>query len=171
MSLNLKTTFKDKVSKPLAVGTLALSMAFAPMAANDAMAGDADTNRVASASKTSTQTTQKTPSQLIRTAMKYSRDNDAVGVFINVTPSGGFDPKELGGLIVKKFKEDGIQSAYIYNYASAGQSSISFYVRGVPYSGYGLGKLEEGYNLASTTIRAIQADDSNKMAMNELAAN
>ncbi len=158
MSLNLKTTFKSIA--------LAGLVATAPMAANDTQAADK-----ASFNTTSTQTTKPTPAQLTRTAMAYSAKNDAVGIFINIAPDTQFTPQRLGSLIVKKFKEDGIQAAYIYNYARAGDSSVSFFVRGVPYTGYGIDKIEEGYNLASATIRAIQADNRNKMAMNELAAN
>ena len=164
--MNITALAKQK----FAASALALSMAFAPMAANDATAADRSASTTATHTS-STQTARPTPAQLSRTAMAYSAKNDAVGIFLNIAPDTKFTPQRLGSLIVKKFKEDGIQAAYIYNYASTGQTSVSFFVRGVPYTGYGLGKIEEGYNLASNTIRAIQADDRNKLAMNELAAN
>jgi hypothetical protein len=160
MSLDLKTTFKSIA--------LAGLLSAAPIASNadDNTATQNQAHFQTVATTNVNTASQPTPSQLMRQAGDYSRDNDAVGIFINVTPSGGFEPRELGRLIVNKFKNDGIESAFIYNMAERGDSSVSFFVRGIPYTGYGLDKLEEGYDRVALTIRALQTEERNTLALN-----
>jgi len=157
--MSLQKDFKNKV----AAGALAFSVLATPFGA---VAEDsaANTNTAATAtaganSTASTTSVKQTPFQLMRAAGQYSIDNDAVGMFINIAPGTRYTPQQVGEGLVKKFAQDGIQAAYTYNYASAGDSTISFFVRGIPYTGYGFGKAAEGYAVVSETIRALQTKD------------
>jgi len=159
MSLNLKNRF----TKGATAGALALSMAFSPMALADDSAANTNTSATAHAtnvSSTASSATAPAPNawDLARSAQRYSKDNDAVGMFVTIAPGSGFTHQSLGDALVRKFAREGIQAKYTFNYAESGDSVIDFFVRGVPYTGYGLGKLEEGYTLVAKTIRALRSD-------------
>jgi len=151
---------KNRFTKGATAGALALSLAFAPTAmADDSAANDSATAHATNVSSTtSTTSVKQTPSQLMRAAGQYSIDNDAVGMFVTIAPGSRYTPTQLGDALVRKFASDGIQAKYTFNYARSGDSGVDFFVRGVPYTGYGLGKLEEGYTLVAKTIRALRSD-------------
>ena len=165
MSINLKNSFKNNVALPL---TMVLSIAASPvvMAENPASA----TQHSASSSSVSysAPTQKKTPAQLMRDAGNYSKENNGIGMFINIAPDTKYTPQQVGDALVRKFKKDGIKSAYTFNYAKAGDSSVDFFVRGIPYTDYGLDKVKEAYALVSKTFHALEAKD---LASNDLAYN
>lgn len=146
-----------------AAALLAFTLAAAPLTSNDALAQDRGHVQTASTASISS---EPTAFDLAQRAGNYSVENDAVGIFINIAPDTRFTPERLGSLIVNKFKEDGINSAYIAHRENEGTSSVSFFVRGVPYTGYGIDKIEEGYNHVALTIRALQAEERNTLALN-----
>lgn len=90
-------------------------------------------------------------------AREYSKDNDAVGIFVRIAPGSRYSPEQLGKALQQKFAKQGINSHYIGAQANMGASKVDFFVRGVPYSGYGLDKVNEGIKLATESIRASHA--------------
>jgi ABC-type sulfate transport system permease component len=160
MSLDLKTTFKSIA--------LAGLLSAAPIASNadDNTATQNQAHFQTVATTNVNTASQPTPAQLARRAMAYSRENDAVGIFINIAPDTQFTPERLGALIVNKFKDDGIQAAYIAHRETEGTSSVSFFIRGSAYTGYGIDKIEEGYNDAAGLIRARRAQENDILAFN-----
>jgi len=91
-------------------------------------------------------------------ARDYSKNNNAVGIFVNIAPSTRHTPQYVGEGLKNKFANDGVMAEYTYNYARAGASSVSFFIRGTPYTGYGFDKVGEGYALVLRTFKALQAE-------------
>jgi len=166
MSLpDLKSRFRNTVGAA-ALGTMLIVAPFNSAVAEESPANGASVanNNVAAATTGANSTTSSTTApapnawDLARSAQRYSKDNDAVGMFVTIAPGSGFTHQSLGDALVRKFAREGIEAKYTFNYAESGDSVIDFFVRGVPYTGYGLGKLEEGYTLVAKTIRALRSD-------------
>ncbi len=167
MSMNIRKSFSN-TAKTLALGTV-LSLS---TVANDVMAespASASSHSANSSSVSHSAPVQKkTPFELAEIAGKYSEENNGIGMFINVAPGTRYTPQQIGDALVRKFAKEGIESEYTFNYASKGNSTVSFFVRGIPYTGYGLGMAKEGFEVVSKTFHALEAKD---IASNDLAYN
>jgi hypothetical protein len=151
MALALKD-FKKSVGAAVIAGSLAFTPATA--GANDDNAQLAsNTTPVASTTTTKAKTD---PLERAIAAREYSKNNNAVGFFVTIAPGSRFTPQQIGDAMVRKFAGEEIPSAYSYNYASAGDSGIDFFVNGTPYAGYGFSKVAEGYKLVVNHYKNLQ---------------
>lgn len=160
MSLGkLKDTFTDRVSKPLAVGVLALSLAF-PMAAN---ANDASTNQVASVSKTAL-------FDISKQAYVASKELGVVGVYVNRAHDVEESEAQIRDLTTWLLEEAGINKHYVVSgqaTKTGGVTSFTIFVDKEAKQ-YLFSSLEQGIKTAKVdvdnSIRAARHDQT--IAMN-----
>lgn len=110
-----------------------------------------------------------THAQIARMAQQYSIDNKAVGIYVNVAPDTNMTPQQIGDGLVRKFAELGIPAAYAYSYAKEGRTGIDYFIQGHPYAGYGLGVIQEGFDLVASTFKALESQQNNAVTSAEVA--
>lgn len=163
---------KNTTGKALAAGLLAAWMSVSP-AANASGPNEEPANDVSYTEGSQPAVQQLNPVQLLALARNYSLENNAVGVFINVAPdvrSEGVTGEQIGAIIVSKFKAANIPAAFVLNDAEAGETSVDFFVDGVPYAGYALDRaVEDGFDLVSTKYKALDREPTTfEVASNDL---
>lgn len=151
--LALPKRLKDTATAAMLLGAAAMPFGQAAHAGDDNVQLASNTTTIASTTATKVKTD---PLERAIAAREYSKNNNAIGFFVNIAPGDGITHQDFGDPIARKFTSDGVPSAYSYNYASAGNSSVSFFVNGVPYASYGLSKAIDGYNLALAHYKNLQ---------------
>jgi hypothetical protein len=153
----LQKQSKNLTGKALATGLLAAWMSVTPIA-NAGGPNEGAANDVSFTEGSQPASQELNAWQLADMAQNYSIENNAVGIFVNKAPDTDLSADQIGSMIVRKFQEAGIPAAFTHNSVESGETSIDFFVKGTPYAGYALNAAFDGFQLVSSTYKALQKD-------------